>query len=824
MLCIEEDCSIRIYPYHIFHPARDNSEDTEPPAIPPIWCSLPAHVSFSDVEQVYMNPSASCLAYRLASSSSTIHLCSVGSHAYWTLPPEKEKASKKDDTTAWTSFFSFLSDTECIVVSSVGISFYALPTKAKEHAKGSSSLKCLRTWKIAILFVLGWDEERQCLIYKTKDSTNLTCLFLQPLSATSKSAGAAASSKLELKYSSDATASSPCALLYLYDTLYFICTLSKAGRSYCRIWPLSIGRLPRQRITLPNGQIIYALASSVASHSHSSSSSSSSSSSNTNANASVSTSVSAAGAGWALSVWVPLERGDNQDMFAKGEGEGNMAPGMKARRCDGSGWEINLGGTLREGSFCVVDNILVLLCEGYLAVLVDVRHGMQAPIAPPLPIAMPSSRGDPSLLFLSGTHLALDPVHGLWWEMGLHPESLMESWDGGRAALLAFLCRRSEGRQLALYTLKSAVEDQLPLQVLGGLFDFVNSIGNAAIVARKKSPSPSSSFVTSTPMSRSMSLQQLSQPLKDAGETHTPPVGDLGRLPSAPVISPPWFTSPASPIPSSSHGSDRKPSAVGVKGKAATETITPSPSPSDFPGPAWAFRGGNGGSGGSSGVGVYTPRRCGPYVVIDQADFYSTVYMALAEEKHVSGAYLVRVLMEYMRSLLACGISPLYYIHELLVSCLVREGMYSTLHQCVQYHVIADSLPVALSLLSLEELFKPCHQLALDMLKRLPDKQSLVDVLLSSQDVMSALSATKTFQKVEVDPSAFLDAAMETGDPLVFFNVFTYLTYRHIQLKGSPDMRYLSPKMEAFHNHYVELFGSLPSFLFDINQPAWKST
>jgi len=53
----------------------------------------------------------------------------------------------------------------------------------------------------------------------------------------------------------------------------------------------------------------------------------------------------------------------------------------------------------------------------------------------------------------------------------------------------------------------------------------------------------------------------------------------------------------------------------------------------------------------------------------------------------------------------------------------------------VQYHVINDSFHVACQLLSLESKYKPCYQLALDMLKRLGRQDQIVEVLLSKGQV-----------------------------------------------------------------------------------------
>lgn len=60
-----------------------------------------------------------------------------------------------------------------------------------------------------------------------------------------------------------------------------------------------------------------------------------------------------------------------------------------------------------------------------------------------------------------------------------------------------------------------------------------------------------------------------------------------------------------------------------------------------------------------------------------------------------------------------------YLISKMVIGVLVRDGRWYQLHQLLQYHIIADCLPVACQLLSLQDTYPPTGQLALDMFKRL---------------------------------------------------------------------------------------------------------
>jgi hypothetical protein len=95
----------------------------------------------------------------------------------------------------------------------------------------------------------------------------------------------------------------------------------------------------------------------------------------------------------------------------------------------------------------------------------------------------------------------------------------------------------------------------------------------------------------------------------------------------------------------------------------------------------------------------------------------------------------VATLTEYIRSLNSHLIHVKHFLYELMISLLVRNKRFYQLHQFLQYHVVSDSVPVAFQLLSLEGVYAPSYQLALDMLKRLYSPGQIVEVLLSRNQV-----------------------------------------------------------------------------------------
>ncbi len=133
---------------------------------------------------------------------------------------------------------------------------------------------------------------------------------------------------------------------------------------------------------------------------------------------------------------------------------------------------------------------------------------------------------------------------------------------------------------------------------------------------------------------------------------------------------------------------------------------------SSFPSPTAAFKQASS----SSQAADKTPAA---KVVLDQSDVYTNVFAAMLEDPETANLKRVEsILIEYYRSLSASQIPPQYFLNELLINVLVQRKSWFQLHQLLQYHVISDSKAVACLLLSLESVYAPAYQLALDMLAR----------------------------------------------------------------------------------------------------------
>ncbi|XP_074641074.1 regulator of MON1-CCZ1 complex-like isoform X2 [Tubulanus polymorphus] len=198
-------------------------------------------------------------------------------------------------------------------------------------------------------------------------------------------------------------------------------------------------------------------------------------------------------------------------------------------------------------------------------------------------------------------------------------------------------------------------------------------------------------------------------------------------------------------------------------------------------------------------------------VVVDQSDMYTHVFSRFIENKDIHYKFIVAVLIEYIRSANVNQIQVQHYLYELVINTLVRHGCFYQLHQFLQYHVLSDSKPIACLLLSLESVYPPAHQLALDMLKRLNTaNDEIVEVLLSKHQLLPALRFIRSVGYTDsqhVSARKFLEAAMMTRDNMLFYTVFKFFEQRNIKMRGHPKFQ-PGEHCEPYVSHFQALFGA----------------
>jgi len=194
-------------------------------------------------------------------------------------------------------------------------------------------------------------------------------------------------------------------------------------------------------------------------------------------------------------------------------------------------------------------------------------------------------------------------------------------------------------------------------------------------------------------------------------------------------------------------------------------------------------------------------------LVVDQSDMYTHIFSKFVQSKDVPYKFAIALIVEYIRSLSLYHIAVQHYLYELLISTLVQHSCFYQLHQFLQYHILSDSQHLACLLLSLETVYPPAYQLALDMLKRLSTaSDSIVEVLLSKKQLLTAVRFIQSVGLVDqVSARKFLAAARTTDCPMTFFAVFRFFEQRNQRLRSNSQF-IAGEHCEEFVQHFQSLF------------------
>merc|ERR1719189_26161 len=205
-------------------------------------------------------------------------------------------------------------------------------------------------------------------------------------------------------------------------------------------------------------------------------------------------------------------------------------------------------------------------------------------------------------------------------------------------------------------------------------------------------------------------------------------------------------------------------------------------------------------------------------VVLDEADLYTNLFCPLLEALGNSRANLKRIIafiLEYIRSLEEEQIPVQHFLNELLINLLVQNGSWYQLHQLLQYHVIADSKPLACLLLSLESVYPAAGQLAIDMLVRLKNSaDEICEILLSKNRVLAALQFASKHNLFNNDNGSgagirarkFLEACDMTQDKeddqehekkIVFYTVYNFFQERNMLDRGCEGFKEIFQKINT---------------------------
>ena len=170
---------------------------------------------------------------------------------------------------------------------------------------------------------------------------------------------------------------------------------------------------------------------------------------------------------------------------------------------------------------------------------------------------------------------------------------------------------------------------------------------------------------------------------------------------------------------------------------------------------------------------------------LGQREVYTHVLVPFSDRPDMPYHYLVAVTIEYIRSLHKFSITVEHFLFELVMTVLIENKCFYQLHQFLQYHIICDSKPLAMLLLSKELVYPPATQLAMDMFKRLGTADSeIIDILISRGQILSALRFVKSSGKIDtVSARVFLEAAANEDDRMLFYTVYKFFEERNLRLR-----------------------------------------
>lgn len=164
---------------------------------------------------------------------------------------------------------------------------------------------------------------------------------------------------------------------------------------------------------------------------------------------------------------------------------------------------------------------------------------------------------------------------------------------------------------------------------------------------------------------------------------------------------------------------------------------------------------------------------------------YSHVFQPIAGKPQCE-----TILLLYLQSLEKHNVAAQEELSKLLITELIRNQNYETLRRLVSYSLIMESKTIACFLLSHSNEAPVITQIALDMLSKIKANDIIIEVLLGQSKVVDALRLAKhttTLDDMSISARKFLEAALKTGDDMIFYSVFKFFQMRNLKQHGSMD-------------------------------------
>jgi len=181
-------------------------------------------------------------------------------------------------------------------------------------------------------------------------------------------------------------------------------------------------------------------------------------------------------------------------------------------------------------------------------------------------------------------------------------------------------------------------------------------------------------------------------------------------------------------------------------------------------------------------------------VAISPIEMFQYVFLLVEDEMMGDPAYLIAVIMEFLRSMSKAGLKAPPNLYVMMTTLLARSNRYAEIALFVSNKILEPSRELAMQLIELGRQHSLTRKLGVDMLRERFLHHDYVAVLLQEGYYLEALRYARKYKVITVQPVLFLEKAVDSDSPrnvsavLSFFSEFMpsfkttsdYGRYQHI--------------------------------------------
>ncbi|KAJ4820466.1 hypothetical protein LUZ62_033032 [Rhynchospora pubera] len=156
----------------------------------------------------------------------------------------------------------------------------------------------------------------------------------------------------------------------------------------------------------------------------------------------------------------------------------------------------------------------------------------------------------------------------------------------------------------------------------------------------------------------------------------------------------------------------------------------------------------------------------GSSVAISPDEMYRFVFALVEDEMSGDPAYLVSVIVEFLRSASREKLKMNPDVYLMMNQLLARSNQHANIALFVSNKIIEPSKEVAMQLVDFGQQNYKIHKLGMDMLRQLSLHHDYVSVLLQDGYYLEALRYARKYKVITVQPALFLEAAMASNNAL----------------------------------------------------------